>query len=311
MWPWTFGQSQIDPGNRGSGPNASARRYRVAMLCLLLALGVAALDLLSPLGVAAGALYSVVIVVSMLAEHPSLVRLTAVLCTVLVVAGAWLSAESPVPLWIVVLNRVLYVLVAWVTAVLVLHRQHAARVIRDQQRALERANRDLAWQAHNDALTGVANRRFFDEQLAHECARAKRTRTPLSLLMIDVDHFKDYNDAAGHPAGDDCLKAIAGAIRKTLRRPVDFVARYGGEEFAVILPATAVRGARERAEGIRRSVGNLAIAHPGFTKASNVTVSIGVSGQTPPVSPEELVRLADEALYKAKEAGRDRVVCVD
>lgn len=292
--------------NRAPAGRASAaawRRYRVGALCLLLALGVAALDVLSPLGVAAGALYSVVVVASMLAEHPSVVRYAAGLSTLFIVSGALLSAESPVPLWMVVLNRTLYVLVVWVTALLVLYRQRAARMIRDQQQDLERANRELAWQARNDGLTGVANRRSFDEQLADECSRANRARTPLSLLMIDVDHFKDYNDAAGHPAGDECLKAVAGAIRKALRRPIDFVARYGGEEFAVILPATAAPGARERAEEIRRGVRTLDIAHPAFGAGRRVTISVGVGGRSPPVSPEDLVRLADEALYKAKEGG--------
>ena len=299
------------PGNTGRATLTTARHYRIAALCLLLALGVAALDILSPLGVAAGALYSAVIVVSMRAEDGRVVHYTAGLCTAFVVLGAFLSVGSAVPLWIVVLNRSLFVLVVWVTALLVLYRQRAARVIRDQQQQLERANRELEWQAHNDALTDVANRRYFDEQLAQECGRANRTRMPLSLLMIDVDRFKAYNDAAGHPAGDDCLKAVARAIRKALRRPVDLVARYGGEEFAVILPATGAPGARERAEEIRRGVRELGITHPGFSKGARLTVSIGVGGQSPPVSPEALIRRADEALYKAKEAGRDRVVCDD
>lgn len=305
-WPWWRGGR--DPGGAGRATTAVGRRYPIAVLCVLLALGVAALDILSPLGVAAGALYSAVIVVSMRAEDARVVRYTAGVCTAFIVVGAFLSVGSAVPLWIVVLNRALFVVVVWVTALLVLYGQHAAHVIRDQQEQLERANRELDWQAHNDALTDVANRRYFDEQLALECGRANRTRTPLSLLMIDVDHFKDYNDAAGHPAGDECLRAVAGAIQKALRRPVDFVARYGGEEFAVILPATALPGARERAEEIRRGVRRLGITHPGFTKGDSVTVSVGVGGQTPPVSPEELVRRADEALYRAKETGRDRVV---
>lgn len=311
MWVWAWWRSRSDPGKPVRATAAASRRYQIAALCLLLALGVAALDVLSPLGVAAGALYSVVVVVSMLAEDARVVRYTAGTCTAFIVIGAFLSAGSAVPLSIVVLNRALYVLVVWVTAVLVLYRQRAALIIRDQQQELQRANRELAREARSDALTGVANRRSFDEQLEHECARADRTRTPLSLLMIDVDHFKAYNDAAGHPAGDECLKAVAGAIQKALRRPVDFVARYGGEEFAVILPATAAPGARERAEEIRRGVYELGIAHPAFTKKRRVTVSIGVGGQTPPVLPEELVRLADEALYKAKERGRDRVVSSD
>lgn len=285
------------------------KRYRIVALCLLLAFGVGALDMLLPLGVAAAALYSIVVVISLLADDARVVRVIAGLSTMLIIAGGLLSPASSVPLWIVVFNRSLFIVVVWVTTMLVLYRQRAAQRIRDQQQQLEHMNRELAWQAHIDALTGVANRHFFDEQLVLECARANRANVHLALLMIDVDHFKRYNDAAGHPAGDTCLQAVAGAIQGALRRPIDFAARYGGEEFTVILPATAAAGACERAEEIGRAVRALGIAHPGLETAAVVTVSIGVVSHPPPVPPDVLVRLADEALYEAKEAGRDRVVC--
>ena len=295
----------------GKTMTATGRRYRIAALCLLLALGVAALDVLTPLGVAAAALYSVVIVACLPADDPRITRYTAVLCIVFILAGSFVSPASAVPLWVVVLNRSLFVVLVGVTALLVSYRQRDARLIRGQQQQLERANRALAWQARNDALTDVANRRAFDEQLALECERANRAGAPLSLLMIDVDHFKRYNDAAGHPAGDACLQAVAGAVQGAVRRPIDFAARYGGEEFAVILPATSSAGAHERAEEVRRAVHALGIAHPGLAPGSVVTVSIGASSGRPPVSPEDLVRQADEALYKAKQTGRDRVACAD
>jgi diguanylate cyclase (GGDEF)-like protein len=286
-------------------------RSRIVAICLLLAIGVGALDALSPLGVAAAALYAVVIVASLPAQHTGVTIQAAALCAALIVAGGVFSPASAVPIWIVVVNRFLFILLVGVTATLVINRQRAERLIRAQQAQLERANCELAWQARNDALTGIANRRAFDEHLALECGHANRTRAPLSLLMIDVDHFKHYNDVAGHPAGDACLREVASAIRASLRRPIDFAARYGGEEFAVILPATGVAGARERAEGICGAVRQLGIDHPGQASGAVVTVSVGVASRVAPISTEKLVGLADAALYMAKGSGRDRAVCAE
>jgi len=161
-----------------------------------------------------------------------------------------------------------------------------------------------------DALTGLANRRGFDEHLAAETARAHRSRLPLSLIMADIDRFKTYNDRYGHQAGDECLKHVAAALRTGARRPADVAARYGGEEMCLILPETDHQGAYELAEQIRWAVRSLDIAHAGSEKGI-VTVSLGVATLMPGTvagSAMELIRRADAALYIAKDAGRDRVM---
>jgi len=158
-------------------------------------------------------------------------------------------------------------------------------------------------------LTGVANRRAFDRQLDLEWRRSLRERRPIALLLLDVDGFKPYNDAYGHPAGDACLHKMSAVLRDAAHRPNDLAARYGGEEFAVLLPGTTPEGALAVAEGIRRQVESLAIPHAASTAAEVVTVSVGVASVMP--SPEErpdaLVAAADAALYRAKSDGRNRV----
>ncbi|WP_018871952.1 diguanylate cyclase [Thioalkalivibrio sp. ALJ16] len=165
---------------------------------------------------------------------------------------------------------------------------------------------ELARQARVDGLTGLANRREFDSQLERECA-ARRERS-LSLLMIDLDHFKPYNDAFGHQAGDDCLRAVADVMRSILNRPSDLGARYGGEEFACILADTDAEGGLQVAEHIREAVYALNLGHPERAEG-RVTISIGVCSVHTrwPVEPRALLRRADEALYRAKRAGRNRV----
>ena len=169
------------------------------------------------------------------------------------------------------------------------------------------AEKELAQLAATDALTGVANRRTLDLTLRHEWFRAQRSGQPLSLLMIDADHFKAFNDHYGHQAGDDALREVAKVISDNVRRPADMVARYGGEEFSVILAETDSAGARQIAEQIRVAVEQLPIAAGG---ESPVTVSIGLSTWTTAtdVSLEQLMFAADKALYQAKEKGRNRVV---
>lgn len=163
--------------------------------------------------------------------------------------------------------------------------------------------------ATTDALTGLLNRRGFDERLADEAARAARNQQPLSLVMVDIDRFKAYNDRYGHQAGDECLKQVASALRAGARRPADVVARYGGEEMSLVLPDTDQQGAWALAEQLRKSVRGLEIAHAGSEKRL-VTVSLGVATLEPgsSVTAMELVRRADAALYIAKDAGRDRVM---
>lgn len=173
---------------------------------------------------------------------------------------------------------------------------------RKAQSALERL-------ASHDGLTGIPNRRFFDETIRVEWERRGRHSQCLSLLILDIDHFKDYNDAYGHPAGDRCLQEIASALEQLLHRPNDTVARYGGEEFAMILPGSDAAGAVVVATRILERVGELAIPHRG-EEGGRVTLSIGIatSSTQSDVSLDRLISSADEALYRAKESGRNRFV---
>lgn len=161
--------------------------------------------------------------------------------------------------------------------------------------------------ATRDGLTGLANRRCFDDTLAAEWTRALRQRQPLSLLMVDVDNFKAYNDANGHVGGDECLKRIATAVASEMRAN-DLVARYGGEEFAVILPNQSLKGAAIVAERIRCRVEQLRVPHGGGI-ARHVTVSIGAATAiaAADTAPSQLVATADGALYRAKHMGRNRI----
>ncbi len=176
------------------------------------------------------------------------------------------------------------------------------------------ANRLLAIQATTDGLTGVANRRSFDQALAREWARLGRDGGPLTLALLDVDCFKAYNDHNGHQAGDECLRAVARAIASRVRGPVDLVARFGGEEFAVILPAAGPDRAAEVLRGALDAIRALAIPHP-HSKVGRrvVTASLGHATAHPAVdlSPADLVQEADRALYEAKALGRDRMIAAD
>jgi diguanylate cyclase (GGDEF)-like protein/PAS domain S-box-containing protein len=175
---------------------------------------------------------------------------------------------------------------------------------------LEAANRRLSALASQDGLTGLANRRSLNEQLEQEWLRAARDDTPLSVIMLDVDHFKLYNDLYGHLAGDECLCAVARAIESVLGRPGDFAARYGGEEFVVILPNTDAAGTAEIAERIRSAVQRVRLPHRG-TALGIMTISAGAAcrfAANACPSPRELLALADTNLYAAKAGGRNRVV---
>ncbi len=190
----------------------------------------------------------------------------------------------------------------------------------DEQRIRELAaqlelERDYAQaSALTDGLTRLANRRHFDDTLNAEFYRLKRSWAPLSLIMLDVDHFKNFNDHYGHPAGDACLRAIGAAIQATVGRASDLAARFGGEEFAVVLPETDAAGALGMAERIRKAVEDLALPHGWNSAGPTVTVSLGVVTRSASdlASPDRMVHLADKALYAAKLGGRNRVsVAVD
>jgi diguanylate cyclase (GGDEF)-like protein len=190
---------------------------------------------------------------------------------------------------------------------------HLAAMKHDLERAnehLARAIETLHRISTTDPLTGVANRRNFDDALVLEWRRAARSRTPLSLIMIDIDAFKAYNDVYGHQAGDDCLRRVAESLQSHLHRAGDIVTRYGGEEFAVLVPGIDRDRAHDLAELLRRSIETMTIEHRASSASTVVTISVGVASMIPDRDgdPAALLKAADEALYTAKAAGRNRVV---
>ncbi|MCX7278569.1 MAG: diguanylate cyclase [Burkholderiales bacterium] len=164
--------------------------------------------------------------------------------------------------------------------------------------------------AFMDGLTGVRNRRYFDEQLGIEVARAQRSKLPLSLILIDVDFFKRFNDCYGHQGGDDCLRRLGRLFQTSIKRPADFVARYGGEEFVCVLPETPFPKALEFAESIRMAVLACQIPHTDSTVSEWLTLSLGVGTMAPdsPLASYQLLQLVDDNLYQAKKLGRNQVV---
>ncbi|MES2683320.1 MAG: diguanylate cyclase [Pseudomonadota bacterium] len=185
-------------------------------------------------------------------------------------------------------------------------------VLRDatQRREMEAQLRRLVLL---DALTGVNNRRAFDERFEQEFLRAARGHGSLGLLMVDIDHFKLYNDTYGHQAGDKCLRQVAQALTATLKRPSDFVARYGGEEFAVLLPDADMAGTLAAAGLLLARIRELALPHASSPTSPTISISIGAAVATPPVRGElaNFLALADQRLYKAKHSGRDRAIGTD
>ncbi len=190
-----------------------------------------------------------------------------------------------------------------------LQRDEAYRALRESQQRLLDTNLVLQRLMNADGLTGLSNRRHFDEYLAMEWLRAQRDQTQMSLLFIDVDYFKSYNDDQGHLAGDELLRQVAVSMRENCTRPADMAARYGGDEFVILLPGTSVAGARVVAEKIREAMLARRIAHNFPSRGSIVTLSIGGATLTPKPgeSSQLLVQLADQGLYCAKNQGRNRV----
>uniref|UniRef100_UPI000D55E731 diguanylate cyclase domain-containing protein n=1 Tax=Xanthomonas fragariae TaxID=48664 RepID=UPI000D55E731 len=178
-----------------------------------------------------------------------------------------------------------------------------------QLRRMHRNEARLSTEAWVDALTGIANRRAFDHRLSRALQDAVRLQAPLSVLMIDVDHFKLYNDTYGHVNGDACLRLVARAIAGCSRRSQDVAARYGGEEFGMILPQTDAAGALRLADAVRSAVAELGLTHLSSPTCAHVTVSVGAATFEPgdaPLTPDAFVHDADSALYRAKQNGRDR-----
>jgi two-component system chemotaxis family response regulator WspR len=193
-----------------------------------------------------------------------------------------------------------------------LQRNAAYKALRESQQRLQESNLELQRLTNTDGLTGIANRRYFDEYLGAEWRRARREQNPLSLFLIDVDNFKLYNDTYGHVAGDEVLRKIAATIQDGSRRPADLAVRFGGEEFALILPGTTAGGVRLVGEKVRRAVEHLRIPHE-VSAGGWVTVSGGCATLVPEEtdSPTRLIEIADVGLYRAKNSGRNRIAVGD
>lgn len=185
---------------------------------------------------------------------------------------------------------------------------HAMERLFNIQEELHGTKLKMELLAFQDQLTSLTNRRGFDKAIALEFNRAKRDKSPLSIIMLDVDHFKPFNDHYGHQAGDECLKAVANTLQKCACRPTDIVARYGGEEFVIILPNTSAEQAETIGQRITEEFRLLAYPHDFSSAASFVTVSGGITQLAGHDSVEALIKDADETLYTVKDSGRNRVV---
>jgi len=188
-------------------------------------------------------------------------------------------------------------------------RDEAYRSLQESQRQMESMNLKLMHLSTHDSLTNIPNRYHFDQMFSGEWSRSGRDKTPVSIIMIDIDEFKKYNDALGHPAGDKCLAAVANVLSNILKRPADLVARYGGEEFVVLLPGTGAEGAKSIAEKMASEVEALRVPHPGSSVSDHITISLGVATSVADKSgrPDRLLHDADEALYVAKKGGRNQI----
>ena len=184
--------------------------------------------------------------------------------------------------------------------------------LEELQQKLEETNEQLLLLSITDGLTGLLNKRQFDILFADEWKRAYRNQSSLSIVLLDIDHFKAYNDTYGHTLGDDCLITVAHSIWGTVKRSVDKVARVGGEEFCIILPDTDINGAKVVAEQVRRCIEKLAIPHANSSIASCVTTSVGVASTIPAQNQavRELIKAADKALYEAKKNGKNQIYCI-
>jgi len=185
-------------------------------------------------------------------------------------------------------------------------------LIQRKNHELRKANEKLKTLADNDALTNIANRRYFDQVLDQEWRRAKRRSYSIAMLMVDIDYFKAFNDSLGHLEGDRCIQQVANGLEELVRRPGDLVARYGGEEFAIILPALNIDEAEQLAQAVCDVIQGLGIVHPNSSVAGVVTVSVGAAAIVPSVgfSKTDLIAMSDEALYLAKSQGRNRTARV-
>ena len=186
-----------------------------------------------------------------------------------------------------------------------LERDAAFDAMHKMQKELEQSNKKLQELSCKDGLTAIPNRRFFDEALDREWRRSERNKSPLSIIFIDIDFFKPFNDNYGHQAGDECLQRVASALGKTIQRPGDIIARYGGEEFTAILPDTRSEGAATVADHLREAVESINIPHEYSEAASFVSISLGIADSDGVPDMASLLKKADQCLYEAKESGRN------
>ena len=191
-----------------------------------------------------------------------------------------------------------------------LHRREIIELdLREEKARAEALASELEKLSSLDGLTGIANRRRFDQTLEREWNRAARAQQSLALIMCDIDYFKQYNDRYGHQAGDACLRQLAQVLETSLKRGGDLAARYGGEEFAILLPDTELENATMLAENVREHLQQLGLPHDASLVAPILSASFGVAALVPTaeMSPSVLIRRADEAMYEAKARGRDRI----
>ncbi len=188
-------------------------------------------------------------------------------------------------------------------------RDDTYRALQESQRQLEKMNLKLLHLSTHDSLTDIANRYYFDQVFRDEWSRTGRDGTPISIIMIDIDQFKKYNDKLGHQQGDQCLSKVAGVLSSSISRPGDLVARYGGEEFVVLLPGTDAKGAEKIAEKIRLKVEEMKTPHPNSDCSDYVTISLGIASTVSEQSKraDSLLLAADQALYRAKAGGRNQL----
>lgn len=276
-------------------------------ICVILGLTVLWVDSLTPLGVADGMLYSIVILFALFTGNRRFIYGVSGVCLVFLAMGYFLSGKIGVPSWIVFTNRGMSLLTILLTTLLTLKLQGAREKVRQHQKELE-------IMSITDITTGIFNRRHLNEILEVEYKRMSREGTTLSLLMIDVDYFKNYNDTLGHQMGDECIRQVAQTLKELLQRPGDVIGRYGGDEFTAILPNTDREGAEVISCAMLKAISELKMVHPDSKAAGYVTISVGGachSGRSGDGSVMKLLRLADVAMYRSKQSGRNRAVVLE
>jgi len=267
-------------------------RFRTGVvLCVLLAAAIFAFDVMTPLGVAGGVPYVAVVLIGLMARRPRTVLVLAALGTALTVVGYFISPGAVSPHSVVLINRGLAIFAIWATGIVsYIHLRSLAT---------------LKPLVYRDELTGIFNRHYFNEETEKLIQASRRYGYPLSLIMLDIDWFKDINDKWGHLAGDRVLKALAEALHEQIR-DIDTICRFGGEEFVVLLPYTDLQGAVTTAHHLQRTITALSVS---WNEATiKIQVSMGVAELTPDQhSVADLVGTADQALYQAKSNGRNRI----